>query len=345
MITLWPRLPAAAAESLVEEYLSDELENRREFNAHSLPDAVRFSSTGGSPIASVELVKIRDEIMNIAIRNGYGRKGTRSEFSNFDYQTASWLAEQHNFESGEALRDDVWAFIAIVLLPDIAYWRFGKSPERYFGGVRNTFQRLWLRGKIFDRGESSTDRWKILAELTEDAFVQIVERPSISGNPVLALAIGEAWIRASAHHGKGAMEDVTRRAIPQIRVRNEVRCLDELDISELEALLDEAFETSSTTAVNTGTSESSYQPSSSRDSATDNLPQAVDIVEAAKKLEEMAQRWGLLSPKSSAALKVIALNNTSLTSSERNSLLYLMDRVEDIGLIEYEITLLRSAFQ
>ena len=243
MMTLLPRLPPLAAERILESYLSTGPDQWRGFNANELPEAVRFTPTGGSPIAARKLEELREGILAIAKNNGFGGKGTRAELSCFDAQAAAWLADQSVLASGEALRDDVWAFVAIVMFPDIANWRFGDSPERYLGGVRNTLQRLWMRGKLFDRGQESLDRWGLLEKLTEDAFVQITERPSLGGNPVLAIAIAEAWVRASLHHGKGAMESLTRRAMLQIRARNEVRSLDELPAESLVAVLDLIFET------------------------------------------------------------------------------------------------------
>jgi hypothetical protein len=249
LVILMPRLPVLAAEHLLDKYLNDGPHQWSEFNAQDLPESVRFTPTGGSPITPKHLEGIRTSILHIAKKNGYGYKGTRLELAKFDAETAAWLADQPVFASGEALRDDVWAFIAVVALPDVVYWRFGTSPERYLGGIRNTFQRLWLRGKLFDRGNESSDRWGLLEKLTEDAFVQIVERPSIGGDSVLTIAIAEAWIRASFHHGKGPMESLTRRAMLKLRARSEVRCLDELSTDSLAAILDIIFETPQSTQI------------------------------------------------------------------------------------------------
>ena len=50
-----------------------------------------------------------------------------------------------------------------------------------------------MRARALDRGEQHPRRWQLLEELTEDALVQITERPSIGADPVLARAIAEAW--------------------------------------------------------------------------------------------------------------------------------------------------------
>ena len=340
MMTLLPRLPPPAAERLLEAYLGTGPHQWRGFNANELPEAVRFTPTGGSPIAARQLDELRTGIFDIAKRNGYGGKGTRTELAGFDAEAAAWLADQSVLASGEALRDDVWAFITIVMVPDIANWRFGDSPERYLGGVRNTFQRLWMRGKLFDRGQESFDRWGLLEKLTEDAFVQITERPSLGGNPVLAIAIAEAWVRASLHHGKGPMESLARRAMLLIRARNEVRCLDELPGQSLAAVLDLIFETPAATPELHGNSTIDVEHSGT---STFNGVASTALTIAATRLLEEARRWNLLSPKSNAALQSILALEFKLTSSERNALRYLLERMEGIGLLKSETQMVSTA--
>lgn len=339
MMTLLPRLPPPAAERLLEAYLGTGPHQWRGFNANELPEAVRFTPTGGSPIAARQLDELRTGIFDIAKRNGYGGKGTRTELSGFDAEAAAWLADQSVLASGEALRDDVWAFITIVMVPDIANWRFGDSPERYLGGVRNTFQRLWMRGKLFDRGQESFDRWGLLEKLTEDAFVQITERPSLGGNPVLAIAIAEAWVRASLHHGKGPMESLARRAMLLIRARNEVRCLDELPGQSLAAVLDLIFETPATPELYGNSTVDVENPGAS----TFNGVESTALTMAATQLLDEARRRNLLSPKSNAALQSILALEFELTSSERNALRYLLERMEGMGLLKSETQVMSTA--
>lgn len=342
MMTLLPRLPPPAAERLLEAYLGTGPHQWRGFNANKLPEAVRFTPTGGSPIAARQLEELRSGIFDIAKKNGFGGKGTRTELSGFDAEAAAWLADQSVLVSGEALRDDVWAFVAIVMVPDIVNWRFGNSPERYLGGVRNTFQRLWMRGKLFDRGQDSSDRWGLLETLTEDAFVQITERPSLGGNPVLAIAIAEAWVRASLHHGKGPMESLARRAMLLIRARNEVRCLDELPSQSLAAVLDLIFETPAATPEPHGNSTIDAEKSGA---STFNGVANTTLTMAATRLLDEARRCNLLSPKSNAALQSILKLELKLTSSERNALMYLLRRMEGMGLLDEDAQVMNTAFK
>lgn len=242
MVALLPRLPGPAADVLFDQWTVDESAQCFVFDPRDLPDPVRFAATGGTRVPPIQLSALRARILEIAQRNGFGNAGGRGGFAKFDAEMAGALNEDPLFTSGEALRDDVWAFIALSLAPDIVHWRFGNVRQRYLGGIRNTFQRLWMRGQALDRGAGHPQRWNLLEELTEDALVQITERPSLGGDPVLAKAIAENWIRASRHHGKGAMEPIMRRAALQIRIRNEIRSLADLPPNHLAGVLDEAFD-------------------------------------------------------------------------------------------------------
>jgi hypothetical protein len=242
MVTLLPRLPGPAAEVIVRRFLEQGTLTWNGFNPRELPESVRYAATGGSPINEQQLLDFRHQLEGLAQRHGLGSAtASQHAFNRFDAEAAVWLAQEPILSTGEALRDDVWSFIGTVLAPDIVQWRFGSAVRRYLGGVRNTFQRLWMRGKVLDRGADDPGRWMLLEELTEDALVQIIERPSLGGDPVLALAIGEAWLRAARHHGRSSMEPIMRRTVLRVRIRNEIRKLSELPGPELVHLLDELF--------------------------------------------------------------------------------------------------------
>ena len=236
---LLPRMPLPAANRLLEAFLDD---SNWSFDAKRLPDATRFAPTGGTRATSAQLQSLRDALLEKARVSGFGQNDGRNDFAKFDSEVAKWLAGQDFVHDSEALRDDVWAFVAIAVAPDIVQWRFGATPARYRGGIRNAFQRLWLRGRTLDRGRASGDRWQLVDALTEDAFVQILERPSLSAYPELARAIAEAWVRAAKRHGRGNMEGIMRRATLRIRIQNEIRLLTLVPAATLAELLDRTFD-------------------------------------------------------------------------------------------------------
>ena len=160
----------------------------------------------------------------------------------FDCDVGVWLAQNDLIFDGAALRDEFWSFVGIVVASNVVLWRFGTSRERYLGGVRNTFQRLWLRARVLDRGAGSENRWQLLNDLTEDALVQIMERPSIGADPLLARSLAEAWVGAAVRFRKSKMEGVMRRATLRVRVQNEIRSLASLDSYSLASILDALFD-------------------------------------------------------------------------------------------------------
>ena len=242
MVTLLPRLRESDAEDMLDDFLSNGTNAWKGFDPNNLPDPVRFAATGGLRVSPRQLQDIREGIVEVAVNCGLGKRGKKKKFARFDSDVSVWLAKEPILASGEALRDDVWTFIGVAMVPDVVRWRFGAARERYFGGVRNTFQRLWMRARSLDRGAGTSKRWKLLYELTEDALVQITERPSIGANPILSREIGEAWVRSAKRHGKGRMEPIMRHATLHIRIQNEIQSISSLPSAELRKMLDAFFD-------------------------------------------------------------------------------------------------------
>lgn len=241
MITLLPRLPVPAAEQILDQMLVDDNFQWTGFSADPLPDGVRHAATGGSAMQPARLRQLRAGLEGLATGFGFSPASRRGDHAGFDAALAPWIAAVPEFRSGEALRDDVWCYLAVSLAPDIVHWRFGRSRERYLGGVRNCFQRVWLRARVLDRGADHVERWGLVERLTEDALVQITERPSLGADPHLARGLAEGWVRCAARIGRGRMEPVMRLATLRLRIRNEVQALALIDETELAGLVDGFF--------------------------------------------------------------------------------------------------------
>lgn len=244
-VVLFPRLDRLAVDALLASRAPDLYEPK--VDPSSWPVETNYAASGGSPVRHQFLVELRAGLTEIANRSGFPGRGTATDRARFDELASTYLAQLSELDGGEALRDDIWAFLACVLLPDLVAWRFPDRPiERFHGGVRNTFQRLWMRGRILDQGTTTPRRWELLRELTEDALVQITERPSVGNDARLSRALAEGWVRASAKRGRAAMEDAMREAVVRLRLRNQIHLLSELDDSELSQTVDEFFEQSAT---------------------------------------------------------------------------------------------------
>lgn len=242
MPILFPRINKMAVEQILDLMEANTSHAEIQANFVRLPNSATFAAVGGSKASSEHHLKIRGAVVEVARRHGFPKAGKSADRAAFDAEAAVALAGIEELHSGEALRDDVWAFLTSLVLHDVARWRFGLSRERFHGGVRNTFQRLWMRAEALDRGEGHADRWGLLKELTEDALVQIIERPSIGSRPILARAIGEGWVRASRQYGRGMMEPVMRRVAMSVRLKNEVIAMSALEGSALKEAMDLEFQ-------------------------------------------------------------------------------------------------------
>lgn len=338
MVILLPRLPGPAAEGLIERFLADGPNDWTGFNPDNLPAAVRFAATGGSRAGHRDLIKLRNAVLGTARANGFGTNKSDASHAGFDAELGALLGEMPLLSSGEALRDDFWTFVGVSLAPDVVHWRFGEARQRYLGGVRNTFQRMWLRARALDRGEQHHQRWQLLEELTEDALVQITERPSIGADSVLAGAVAEAWLRAGAYHGKSAMEPIMRRAVLRVRIWNEIRSLTDLPTETLARILDDAFDLPRDDPHDSGGGDPRLQTEGflSSNGADSSRRRA----RAARRILEEATRRRWISPKSMAGLVALGEDPYDLSRSERNALAYLLERMRAVTGLHEEMALL-----
>jgi len=200
-----------------------------------------FAASGGHRSEKLA-ASIGEQLSEIASNAGFPDNPSQVAKSKFDHDAAILLGSLAELSSGEALRDDVWSYMATVVLPEVVSWRFpNPATHRFEGGVRNALQRLWMRGTVLDRGERHHDRWGLVRALSEDAAVQIFERSSISGNRALAIALAEGWLHTAARIGRGAMEPVMRKATKVLRLRNEVTDVAGLTQGERESIILEVF--------------------------------------------------------------------------------------------------------
>lgn len=203
---------------------------------------ISFGPSGGTRAGKTELIPIKNAVTKIAIDCGFPDNISIKQRAEFDKRVAIAFADIKVLDSGEAFRNDVWAFLTCVLLLNIASWRFSSlTRERLGGGARNTFQRLWVRSKALDLGASSTQRWKLINDLSEDAMVQIFERASIASNSTLARQIAIEWTRTADRIGKQNMEKVMRAAMKLIMLRKEIVDISTLSDEALAVEINKAF--------------------------------------------------------------------------------------------------------
>lgn len=139
-----------------------------------------------SGITTDRLLEIRKNIFSALAVPSEKVSEIRLSFSEFDKLFTRISFEIfHDLNPVDGFNKDVWSYLTMRLLPDLALWRWEKNrtDERFLGGLeRSSFQRLWLRAFVIGP--------ELASKLQEDEAVNIFERPeAIGGNKRLALAL------------------------------------------------------------------------------------------------------------------------------------------------------------
>lgn len=195
MSFLYPRLLAEQARPLFEEYrnLTPTDLSRRISLTH---DSAVYVATGGDRVPSGQLRELREGVLELAKRAGFPDDSDRARNAEFDLQLAALLHAEMGMVPAEAASRDVWAFLALVVLPDVTFWRYPQPPkDRVLGTdlTRHVFGRLWWRAQLVAAPEES-EPYGALEILGEAAFDQIyTRRAALGGSPHLVRAILRVW--------------------------------------------------------------------------------------------------------------------------------------------------------
>lgn len=159
-----------------------------------------------------DLMKLRQEVVAAANQQGYPGNSSIDQKRKFDKAASRVLYEVMNILPSDASSAEVWTFINLRLLPDIALWRFGRqgsegwdiAEERLFSKDRTVFGRLWWRACVLGPD--------LAEQFGEDILVQLVERPNISGYPPLARSIATRFLHADVRYQSTQfLRDVMKR--------------------------------------------------------------------------------------------------------------------------------------
>ncbi|MFH9830134.1 DUF6339 family protein [Streptomyces sp. NPDC017201] len=197
MVHLYPRLLPAAAANLREECLHRSVEYLRDRSALFHP-AMFYAATGGSRLPERSLGSLREAVLACATDRGFPAKPGRRQAAGFDIDVATVLHRDSGIVPAEAVAGDLWAFLSLVVLPDVSAWRFADlHRDRVLGTdvTRHVFGRLWWRAHLlYDEGGGREDIYASLSVLNESDFDQIyARRTSIGGSPHLVRAIVRVW--------------------------------------------------------------------------------------------------------------------------------------------------------
>jgi hypothetical protein len=256
MTMLIPQLPAAAAMPLLREIAAAATSQQEGSGRLNHPHAYTMP-TGGIPLKESDLAGLRDAVVAAAVEHGFP-DGRPSGFLGFELKVAEILAGWESLwidgrPSGEALRNDCWTFLTLVVLPDVAVWRWPPKEDsadskawkvRMLGGGRNTFQRIFRRVMCLVRGTDHPDRWGLIRELQEDDFSNILERPGLSSNREIAICLGEEYLAMKQRlrdQKADIRTSVYRQATKAIRAYGVVQPLDLLTPDARRQIVHDAF--------------------------------------------------------------------------------------------------------
>lgn len=185
------------------------------------------------------LSKIRSGVLAIAEEHGFPlrRKAKDTSLSTFDVKVGNFLVKSLAISPADAGMEETWNFLTLVLLPDVAAWRFqntNKNPEydRWLGRPRNVFRKAWWRAYCLGPDLNAT--------LGEDEGVNIMERPTFGLNPTLARAIARAHNEFSRDY-KLARSELLRLVMVQLGKLSSIINLDSLPEGEIIKLVDTTY--------------------------------------------------------------------------------------------------------
>lgn len=196
MSVLYPRLLPGESNKLYAELHGRAIGTHQGMVANHSSRAV-FAATGGRRVTRDELDDLRQAILTTAQEQGFPDAPGSAQRNAFDQKTARILHEQSLMVPGEAAQRQVWAFLALVLLPDVCVWRWpantdGKYLADRFKGMdltRHALARLWTRAHVLHEPHEA-EPYGLLEVLGEADLDQIMaRRGSIAASPALVRAV------------------------------------------------------------------------------------------------------------------------------------------------------------
>jgi Family of unknown function (DUF6339) len=231
---VYPRLPRGQALRLLHELVGHDPASARELAATSHPAAAP-TATGPPPVPEAAIEHSATKVRELAASLGFPTPLTRPNVAKFDQPCGDVLVEEMQIVPADAANEDVWSFLTLVVLPDIALWRFpDMKDERFLGRPRNTFRRVWWRSYTLSGANSPDD--SASDPLGEDELVNIFERPSIARTAELARCMTRAVRELPVTPGVPRSE-VMRELAKRVRRLLAFVCVDVLESVDVDALV------------------------------------------------------------------------------------------------------------
>lgn len=234
----FPRMPGLVARKLLADYTTmriDDLRSRAELNsekAYYYPTA-----PSGQRVPEAVLNEFQQTMREVAKHYGYPEMLSPKDRrrTEWDRKVVENILEVAPLIPAEASVESVWSYLSLVVVPDVALWRWPNRAERddyerILGYPRNVFRRLWWRAFTFG---------PIATEIFEDEAVAVLERTAIGGNRTLARIIVETHLHNLGDEGRRTL--LMRDAMKRLRRLHAFVSFHSLHEDEIRALVGEAF--------------------------------------------------------------------------------------------------------
>lgn len=264
MSRLYPRLLSGQAKPLFQEYRQLSIDELTGCVRSANEDAV-FTATGGARVSEEELEGLRSSVLEIAEKAGFPERAGQRANAEFDRELAECLHRHAGLTPAEAASGDVWAFLALMVLPDVAFWRYPSPPrDRVLGTdlTRHVFGRMWWRAQLVYTPDSPSP-YSALEGLGEAAFDQIyARRKALGGSPYLVKAILRVWreVDFSVLRGHVTERDVLRDFLKRLLRLAPFVLFEALEEEQLDAELRTALHESITAMVDAAGERSTAVP-------------------------------------------------------------------------------------
>ncbi|MGW3203176.1 DUF6339 family protein [Streptomyces sp. NPDC001135] len=206
MSLLYPRLLPGEAERRFRLLHETPVDQHVTLVANHSARAV-YAATGGRRATREELDGLRSSVLLAARDHGHPSPLRPAWRNSFDQRVARILHQQSAMVPGEAAQRQVWAFLALILLPDVCAWRWpadgqGRYTADRFKGTdltRHALARLWTRAHVLHEPHTA-DPYALLSVLGEADLDQIMARRSaLAGSPALVRAVVRSHRDEAAH--------------------------------------------------------------------------------------------------------------------------------------------------
>jgi hypothetical protein len=238
MIYLYPRLGTAIASKLIAQYSSYSPRLLVSYSATSHPQASAYPTGVQASVPKQVLEKLQISIRDVASSYGYPDQSRTRTATPFDQQVGSVLSETMDILPADAAQEEVWSFLSLIVLPDVAFWRWPNAGakenyERILGRPRNAFRRLWWRSYCI--GDD------LASQLLEDEAVGIMERPTFGSCRPVARVIARTHLRFVLENPAVPRTELLRQAMKRLRRISPIVTLYALPAADLDALVEEIF--------------------------------------------------------------------------------------------------------